>query len=139
MDDTQAEAVVAAMAALAVSVRDDGLPEIELAAREVLAVAGGDPVAALVVAAALIRIDEPVDRWWQRGLDGLALAPAAPDDEPARKRAAIAECGTRSGFRAHKRRDEDPCGPCAEVERAYNTERTRAARARRRAAEAAAA
>jgi hypothetical protein len=63
--DDAATAVIDAVLALAVTVRDEVGPGVAEAARAVLAAAGGDPVAALTVAAALIRVDAPVDAWWQ--------------------------------------------------------------------------
>lgn len=30
-----------------------------------------------------------------------------------------ADCGTRAGYNAHKRRDEKPCDPCREAWNAY--------------------
>lgn len=61
--DALAGDLIARMLNLAVVVRDEG-PE---AVAEALA-AITDPQAALVVAAALIRVDEPVDPWWQNPL-----------------------------------------------------------------------
>lgn len=68
MTDDDATEVVKQVLDLAMKLRDEGPLTIAHAARGVIAAAGGDPVAALTVAAALIRVDAPVDRWWQEGL-----------------------------------------------------------------------
>jgi hypothetical protein len=99
MNDQQAGVTLEAMLELAVAVRDDGPGQVEKAARRVLDAAGGDPLAAVTVAAALINVDRPVDTWWQQGLDGLGQA---NDDR----------CGTLAGYRAHQRRGEPPCQSC---------------------------
>lgn len=117
--DEPAAAVLQAIIALAVSVRDDGPDEVAEAAAEALAAAGGDATAALTIAAALIRVDEPIDAWWQRGLDPLGHADAL--------------CGSRAAYDRHEERGE-VCDVCEHAERTRQQARTRAERRRRRAA-----
>jgi len=42
--------------------------------------------------------------------------------KPTTKRARQAECGTASGYRAHKRLGEESCEACSEANRTYNRE-----------------
>ena len=59
---------------LAIAVRDLGPDDVRAAADKVLAEVYGDPHAALTIAAALIRVDQPVDTWWQVRLEGARQA-----------------------------------------------------------------
>lgn len=43
-----------------------------------------------------------------------------------------AECGTRGGYRRHKREGTDVCGPCHTADRDYKTAWERAKRAKQR-------
>ena len=61
--DAAAEDLLQQMLTLAVAVRDEG-PDAVTAILDGIT----DQRAALVVAAALIRVDQPVDRWWQQGM-----------------------------------------------------------------------
>lgn len=124
MNDAQAERVLLAAQALALSVRDDGLDGIHAAAQEVLNQAGGDPVAALVVTAALIDIDKPTSAWWQEGLAGVRGSVDLPHltiVSPIKRRARTAQHGTRGGFMAHRRNNEGACDPCRQAESAYQS------------------
>lgn len=69
MNDDQADRVLHAVLTLAVTLRDEGPHAVQRAARAAIE-AAGDPLAALVIAAALIPVDQPVDPWW--------VQPAAP-------------------------------------------------------------
>lgn len=109
MNDQQAAVTLEAVLELAVAVRDDGPEQVKIATRRVLDAAGGDPAAALTVAAALVRVDLPVDAWWQRGLAGVG--------------AGLVPCGTHAAFNRHKARGEDPCGDCETAEREYQRAR----------------
>lgn len=48
-----------------------------------------------------------------------------------RKGVTPARCGTRAGWKKHKRNDEEPCDPCIEANRKYSKERKAEKRARR--------
>jgi hypothetical protein len=122
VNDEQANVAVIAALELAVSVRDDGPAYIAQAARRVVEACGGDPVAALTVLAALVKVDEPVDAWWQRGLDGVGQR-----DAPGL--VGLAPHGTHAAFNRHRAHDETPCRECADGERAYQAERARRRRA----------
>ncbi len=102
MNDRQAEQVLLAVQELAIVVRDEGTDAIAAAARLVLDAAGGDAVAALVVAAASVPVDLPVDAWWVQHSQHPYEAPP---------------CGTDRGYRAHLRRGERACRDCR---RAHN-------------------
>lgn len=67
MNDHQANVTIHAALELAVKLRDETGPAITDAAQRVLDSAGGNAVAAVCVVAALVRVDQPVDRWWQDG------------------------------------------------------------------------
>lgn len=127
MNDQQASSVIEALLHLAVSVRDDGPVDVADAAREVLAAADADPVAALAIAAALIRVDEPVDTWWTRGLAGVGHASPPdlerPEPTPRKDPTPDPRCGTRPGYLAHTRRGENPCRPCITANSDYQSER----------------
>lgn len=64
--EKQLDAAAAAVVDLAVAVRDLGPHDTAHIAREALAALNGDAVAALIIAAAMIRDDQPIDRWWQQ-------------------------------------------------------------------------
>lgn len=59
--------------------------------------------------------------------------------DPARDvvQAALPECGTIAAYTAHRRRGEQPCGPCRTVYNAYAREHTAAEPTRGRSADAA--
>jgi DNA-binding NarL/FixJ family response regulator len=76
--DKRAAAILTAMLAAAVTIRDEGPDAVQESLRAVLDTAGGDPLAALAIAAALIPVDQPVDRWWQT----LRSVPITPDTKP---------------------------------------------------------
>lgn len=116
LSDEQASVVVAGLLDLAVSVRDDGPLEVQACAQRALDAAHGDPIAALTVAAALIRADLPVDAWWQRGLAGVGQV-AKP-------------CGTHAAYVRHQSHGEEPCEPCKVAQRAYQRDRARERRQR---------
>lgn len=121
MNDDQADAVIAAVLELAVRLRDEVGPGVTQAAGDVLAAAGGDPVAALTVAAALIRVDAPIDAWWRAG-----TAPGRVDVEPLIRDLRLAPCGTHAAFNRHKSRGEDIDMACRIGERTYDRNRKRA-------------
>lgn len=124
MDDSQATVTIEAILELAVTVRDEGIDAVTAAAREALSAAGGDPIAALTIAAALIPVDQPVDTWWQPGLT-FERVPRAPR--------MLAPCGTHAAYARHKSHDEPIDDACRDAERAYQRARVRAARAKRAA------
>lgn len=66
LDDSTATRVLDAVLALSLAVRDLAAADVRAAAQAALDAAGGDPLVTLTVAAALIRVEEPVDPWWQR-------------------------------------------------------------------------
>lgn len=111
MTDEQAERVLLAVQELAIAVRDEGPDAVRLVARKILRYAGGDPVAALAVAAAAIHVDRPVDAWWDGG---------------KAVHRGLRPCGTPSAYARHLARREKPCDEC----RAAHTQ-VRAARKRR--------
>lgn len=65
LTDDQADDAAHAILNLAETVRA-GSPTATRTAVDLAITASGDPHAALALAAALIRIDQPIDRWWQR-------------------------------------------------------------------------
>lgn len=65
VNDQQVDVAIVALIDLACVVRDEPPAKIHAAARKVLDAVNNDAVSALAVAAALIRTDLPVDRWWQ--------------------------------------------------------------------------
>lgn len=121
MNDQMTEVALIAAGDLALSVRDDGPEYVALAAQKVLDACGGDAIAALSVTAALVRVDMPIDAWWQRGLDG--LAPRAGRGRPRKP------CGTHAAFIRHKKYGEPVDDACAEAQRKFDRERKRRARA----------
>lgn len=64
MTDEQAERVAIAIQRLAIVVRDEGPEAVNQACYDTFITAGGDCTAALIIAAALIPVDQPVDPWW---------------------------------------------------------------------------
>ena len=98
MNDTQAENVALAVQRLAIVVRDEGPAAVDAAALDVFLAAGGDCTAALIIAAALIRVDEPLDAWWQDGPDQLALSVTVARTVAQRQRAQVH--GARNGAAA---------------------------------------
>ena len=54
--------------------------------------------------------------------DLMAVERAADGLDPAPAWTPGAACGTRSGFNAHRRRDETPCQPCRDAENTYSRE-----------------
>lgn len=111
MNDDQAGTVIDAILELAVLVRDEVGPSVTEAAHAVLTAADGDAVAALIVAAALIRTDLPVVTWWNDTRYRL----------PSRHR--LAECGTVSAARRHRQRREPLDRACIAAEREYGRQR----------------
>lgn len=115
LGDARASVVIEGVLDLAVRLRDETGPGLVEAAERVLAAAGGDPVAALCVAAALVRVDEPVDCWW---------APVGPDG--------LAVCGTPAAFARHVDRGEPVDEACREAHRRSDAAYHRLARVRAR-------
>ena len=64
--EAKLDAAAAAIVELSVAVRDLGPDDTQRLAAQALAALGQDAVAALIIAAALIRIDQPMDLWWQK-------------------------------------------------------------------------
>ena len=136
MIDEQASVVIEAVLELAVRLRDEVGDGVLEAARQVLAAAGGDPVAAVCVAAALVRVDRPVDQWWA-GLDddGPDAADLVVQDSGAHRphpwkgvrpdSIGLAACGTYAAAARHRRHGEPVDAACVEAERAYRTARAR--------------
>lgn len=131
MNDQQATATLHAAIDLACALRDDGPREIATAARAVLDAAGGDPLAAVSVAAALIPVDYPIDPWWARGLNGL-ISPGQQELPirvgvepvlPRRRGPAPQPCGTPAAAERHRRNSEDLCDPCRWADRRRNQDR----------------
>ena len=129
MIDGQVSVVIEAVLELAVRLRDEVGPGVEEAARQVLAAAGGDPLAAVCVAAALVDVDRPVDRWWA-GLEPVPdAADSAVQDHGSRRphpwtgvrpeSVGLAPCGTRAAAVRHKRRGEQVDPACAAAAHAY--------------------
>lgn len=114
MKDAQAERVLLAVLELATVVRDEGPDAIGAAAEAVLKAAGGDAIAALIVAAANVAVDQPVNAWW------------AQTQHPYE----VPRCGTERGYRAHLRRGERACVSCR-TEHNTETRRRRLAKERR--------
>lgn len=125
MNDEQTSDVIEAVLNLAVTVRDEVGPGVAEAARAVLD-AAGDPLAALTVAAALVRVDEPIDAWWQH----YTAAPVVLSQRP------LSPCGTHSAFNRHRANSEPIDAACRLAERAYQRDRKRISRSvvRRRTA-----
>lgn len=119
MNDQQTDVAIVAATDLAVALRDEGPVAVRSAAQRLLSACGNDPIAAVSVAAALIRTDQSIDAWWQRGLDAVGQV-----DQ-------IRPCGTHSAFNRHRDRGEEPCPDCWEAERTYQRD---AKRRQRRAA-----
>lgn len=115
MNDDQADAVLVAVLELAVRVRDETGPRVADAARDVLKAAGGDVVAALTVAAALVAVERPLDMWWQ---------------EPLREGRPLAPCGTSSAYKRHKKYGEEPDNACRLAYRTAERDRRRARKGR---------
>ena len=68
MNDEQAGHVAEAVLGLAAVVRDEGPTAVQLHCAKIMRAAGGNAHAALTVAAALIDVDKPINRWWQHPL-----------------------------------------------------------------------
>lgn len=66
LDDGTATDILDTVLGLSLAVRDLAADDVRRAAQAALDAAGGDPLVALTVAGALIRVDQPVDPWWQR-------------------------------------------------------------------------
>lgn len=132
--DRTATELIDSVLELAIAVRDLGPDDTRLAAAAVLDAAGGDPIAAVCIAAALVPVDQPVDRWWQRRGAGFRQAQAAEHGRPTRERTRIrvapdTDCPA-PGFgtiRVHRNAGQKPCARCR---RFYNDYR-RDLRARR--------
>lgn len=97
---------------LAIAVRDLGTDDVADLAADILADAG-DPVVALTIAAAAIRVDRPIDTWWNR----LTEAPLAA--EHGRRVlygvSTDVDCAKPStqALGAHMAADQEPCPACA--------------------------
>ena len=126
MNDDQAGRVMEAVLNLAVVVRDEGADSVVHAAREILHAAGGDAIAALTVAAALIHVDIPVDTWWEpltqpeQPVLPIHIAEQPPEPKPPRP---LSPCGTHAAFNRHKLRKESIDDACIIAERAYQRAR----------------
>lgn len=121
--DEQAGDVIEAVLNLAATMRDEVGPGVTDAAHAVLAATAGDPIAALTVAAALIHVDQPVDRWWQSTdppprID-LETLMAPVEGRP------LAPCGTHSAFNRHRANQEPIDTACRLAERVYQRDRKR--------------
>jgi hypothetical protein len=117
-DDLAREKILPAILDLAITLRDDVGAGVNQAVRIVRREAGGDLAAALIVAAALIPVDRPIDRWWLHPtLDHAKAALAA--------RTQAGPCGTRSAFRRHQQRGEAVDDACRLAEREYQRARVR--------------
>jgi hypothetical protein len=132
MNDAAAELLLQQVLDLALAVRDDG-PEAVTAALGRIK----DPRSALVVAAAAIRIDLPLDCWWNDpapdgGWEARTVA-VVPGFEPGQGSRQVPACGTDSAYHRHKRMKEDACEPCRAAHNTAEVERV----ARRRQEEAA--
>lgn len=160
MSDDRAELVLREVMQLALTVRDEGLAAVAKQLQRVERAARGDLMAALVIAAALVDPDRPIDRWWQQTIvaapppqrppqrpamtrpSRAALVkaaersnPPAPETRPAPTSAhRMAPCGTHAAFNRHKKRREPACEPCLAAERIYQSPAARAERAAARAA-----
>jgi hypothetical protein len=130
MNDEQAGHILDEVLNLAVVVRDEGPQAVAHAAREVLAAAGGDPIAALCVASALIRVDELVDAWW---VDPQPLPPAQ-DEAPTRPTVSLVKgsrghsrplkpCGSHAAYNRHVSRGEEIDDACGIAQRKYDRDR----------------
>jgi len=106
MIDERAGATLQAVLELAVAVRDEGPDGVARAARLALAAAGGDALAALTVAAALVRVDMPVDAWWQRGLAGIGSTVDAAAGPACEQAATLRDA--HAAFTRHKAAGEEP-------------------------------
>jgi hypothetical protein len=116
MDDRQAGRCLTAAMNLAVTIRDEGPDAVQTAARELLAAANQDPIAALAITAALINVDQEIEVWW------------TPDDKGT-PRQPLAPCGTRSAAIRHRQRGElmdDACRLAdAEYQRQFQAQKRR--------------
>lgn len=99
MDDDRAAHVLEALLNAAVVIRDEGPASVREALADVLAAAEGDPYAALAVAAALVPVDKPLDRWWQhlRSVPMIEPLPTPDIDEVAIERRMYGERVPLSG------------------------------------------
>lgn len=123
MKDQQAGRVAEAVLNLAVTIRDEGPDAVRAAAERALKAAGGDPVAAIAIAAALVRVDEPADTWWAPPAPPVAVArPRRQRTRPGATRQ-LAPCGTHAAFVRHKAHGEEPDHECVIAERAYQRDR----------------
>lgn len=129
MNDTKAERLAERILELAVEMRDtEPAVTAEIAAR---IVADAGAVEALMLAAALIDVEQPVNRWWQAGLAG--LRPEVPSRD---------ECGSHRAYNAHRRAGvpiAEIDDVCKAAEREYQREAHRRQRDRAAAAVRAAA
>lgn len=121
--DEQAGDVIEAVLNLAATMRDEVGPGVTDAAHAVLAATAGDPIAALTVAAALIHVDQPIDRWWQS-----TDPPPRIDLETLIEGRPLAACGTHSAFNRHRANREPVDTACLLAERVYQRDRKRALR-----------
>lgn len=129
VNDEQATAVIDAVLHLALTVRDEVGPGVTEAAQAVLDAAAGDPIAAVTIAAALVRADLPVDAWWTPAAAVRAAALAHLSHRPDEKTVSLAPCGTHSAFNRHRVAREPIDEACRLGERAYQRERAQRRRA----------
>lgn len=99
--DDQAERIILAVQELALMMRDEDMPARREAAEKALAAAGGDPIAALCVAAAQLNIADQVDTWW------------SPEELPRQ----LAPCGTPGAYARHLKFGERPDDVCRSAHR----------------------
>jgi hypothetical protein len=97
---------------LAIAVRDLDSDDVAQLAADILADAG-DPVVALTIAAAAIRVDRPIDTWWNR----LAEAPLAAE-HGRRVLYGVSpdvdcEKPSTQALGAHMAAGQEPCAACA--------------------------
>lgn len=109
MTDGNAATILLAAQELALLLRDEGPDAVRKAAQRVLDAAGGDPLAAVAVTAALIDVDMPTNPWWQR---------------PER---ILRPCGTPSAYARHLYHHEPPCDACKHAHREVRKHRRWAA------------
>lgn len=123
LTDAQATTGLHAALNLAIVLRDEVGATVIKAAQDLLKTVGGDPIAAVCVAAALIRVDEGVDAWWNPPAD------ARPADAPALSQGRVKPsrqlkpCGTHAAFVRHKYHREEPCDACDRGEALWQHER----------------
>lgn len=116
LTDEAAERVILAAQELAITIRDEGPDAVRRAAIELLSAAGGDPIAALAITAALVAVDAPVDPWWQ-------TSAASSRDRYEHRPRGLRPCGTPSAYARHLAHGDTPCTPCRDAHNQVRRER----------------